>query len=177
MNFNTVVAYHFCPSLPAAFTQPAASTTADLCKVPLCVSWQLIYAQSSSAAMQRRHRPPPTLCSSLWRPLCGCRPCCQTSSHLIRRPHSYSCTERAADAKQRHITEWHSFSLKGDGPPCNSLNLEGNALIDLRRGFKVWMSMDEFLFFNFRILKISYDLSLLQNHASNWTPSYPVLIM
>ena len=31
MNFITAVAYHFCPSLSAAFTQPGASTLADLC--------------------------------------------------------------------------------------------------------------------------------------------------
>ena len=31
VNFITAVAYHFCPSLPAAFTQPGASTLADLC--------------------------------------------------------------------------------------------------------------------------------------------------
>ena len=30
-NFITAVAYHFCPSLPASFTQPGASTLADLC--------------------------------------------------------------------------------------------------------------------------------------------------
>ena len=27
VNFITAVAYHFCPSLPAAFTQPGASTS------------------------------------------------------------------------------------------------------------------------------------------------------
>ena len=37
MNLIADVAYHFCPSLPAAFTQRAASTIADLCKVPLPV--------------------------------------------------------------------------------------------------------------------------------------------
>ena len=31
VNFITAVAYHFCPSLPAAFTQPGAPTLADLC--------------------------------------------------------------------------------------------------------------------------------------------------
>ena len=31
VNFTTAVAYHFCPSLPAAFMQPGASTLADLC--------------------------------------------------------------------------------------------------------------------------------------------------
>ena len=31
VNFITAVAYHFCPNLPAAFTQPRASTLADLC--------------------------------------------------------------------------------------------------------------------------------------------------
>ena len=31
MNFINAIAYHICPSLPAAFTQPAASTLADLC--------------------------------------------------------------------------------------------------------------------------------------------------
>ena len=31
VNFITAVAYHFCPSLPAAFTQPGALTLADLC--------------------------------------------------------------------------------------------------------------------------------------------------
>ena len=31
VNIITAVAYHFCPSLPAAFTQPGASTLADLC--------------------------------------------------------------------------------------------------------------------------------------------------
>ena len=31
VNFITVVAYHLCPSLPEAFTQPGASTLADLC--------------------------------------------------------------------------------------------------------------------------------------------------
>ena len=31
VNFITAVAYHFCPSLPAAITQPGASTLADLC--------------------------------------------------------------------------------------------------------------------------------------------------
>ena len=31
VNFITAVAYHFCSSLPAAFTQPGASTLADLC--------------------------------------------------------------------------------------------------------------------------------------------------
>ena len=30
-NFVTAVAYHFCPSLPAAFTQPGASILADFC--------------------------------------------------------------------------------------------------------------------------------------------------
>ena len=30
-NFIPAVAYHFCPSLPAVFTQPGASTLADLC--------------------------------------------------------------------------------------------------------------------------------------------------
>ena len=33
VNFITAVAYHSCPSLPAAFTQPGASTLADLCNV------------------------------------------------------------------------------------------------------------------------------------------------
>ena len=32
VNFITALAYHFCPSLPAAFTQQVASTLADLCK-------------------------------------------------------------------------------------------------------------------------------------------------
>ena len=32
VNFITAVAYHLCPSLPAAFTQPGASTLADLCR-------------------------------------------------------------------------------------------------------------------------------------------------
>ena len=32
VNFVTAVAYHLCPSLPAAFTQPGASTFADLCR-------------------------------------------------------------------------------------------------------------------------------------------------
>ena len=31
MNFSTTVAYHICPSLPATFTQPRASTLAVLC--------------------------------------------------------------------------------------------------------------------------------------------------
>ena len=31
VNFIAAVAYHFFPSLPAAFTQPGASTLADLC--------------------------------------------------------------------------------------------------------------------------------------------------
>ena len=31
VNFITAVAYHFCPSLPEEFTQPGASTFADLC--------------------------------------------------------------------------------------------------------------------------------------------------
>ena len=31
VNFTTALAYHFCRSLPAAFTQPGASTLADLC--------------------------------------------------------------------------------------------------------------------------------------------------
>ena len=31
VNFITAVAYHFCPGLPAAFTQPGVSTLADLC--------------------------------------------------------------------------------------------------------------------------------------------------
>ena len=31
VNFITAVAYHLCPSLSAAFTQPGASTLADLC--------------------------------------------------------------------------------------------------------------------------------------------------
>ena len=31
VNFSSPVAYHLCPSLPAAFTQPGASTLADLC--------------------------------------------------------------------------------------------------------------------------------------------------
>ena len=31
VNFITAVAHHFCPSLPAAFTEPGASTLADLC--------------------------------------------------------------------------------------------------------------------------------------------------
>ena len=31
VNFVTAVAYHFCPSLPAAFTQPSASILTDLC--------------------------------------------------------------------------------------------------------------------------------------------------
>ena len=30
VNIITAVAYHFCPSLPAAFTQPCALTLADL---------------------------------------------------------------------------------------------------------------------------------------------------
>ena len=30
-NFITAVAYHFCPTLPAAFTQHGASTLANLC--------------------------------------------------------------------------------------------------------------------------------------------------
>ena len=33
VNFITAVAYHFCPSLPAAFTQPGTSTLADLCSL------------------------------------------------------------------------------------------------------------------------------------------------
>ena len=33
VNFITAVAYHFSPSLPAAFTQPGASTLADLCTI------------------------------------------------------------------------------------------------------------------------------------------------
>ena len=37
VNFITAVAYHFCPSLPAAFTQPGASTLADLCILPSLV--------------------------------------------------------------------------------------------------------------------------------------------
>ena len=36
VNFITAVAYHFCPSLPAAFTQPGASTLADLCTYSEC---------------------------------------------------------------------------------------------------------------------------------------------
>ena len=31
VNFFTAVAYHICPSLPAPFTQPGASTLTDLC--------------------------------------------------------------------------------------------------------------------------------------------------
>ena len=31
MDLITAVAYHFCPSLPAAFKEPGASTLADLC--------------------------------------------------------------------------------------------------------------------------------------------------
>ena len=31
VNIIPAVAYHFCPTLPAAFTQPIASTLADLC--------------------------------------------------------------------------------------------------------------------------------------------------
>ena len=34
VNYIIVVAYHFCPSLAAAFMQPGASTLADLCTVP-----------------------------------------------------------------------------------------------------------------------------------------------
>ena len=33
LNFITTVDYHFCPSLPAAFTQPGAPTLADLCRM------------------------------------------------------------------------------------------------------------------------------------------------
>ena len=33
MNFIIAVAYHFCPNLPGAFTQPGAPTLADLCIV------------------------------------------------------------------------------------------------------------------------------------------------
>ena len=32
VNFITAVAYHFCPSLPAAFTQPVTPTLAGLCR-------------------------------------------------------------------------------------------------------------------------------------------------
>ena len=34
LNFITVDAYHFCTSLPAAFTQPGAPTLADFCTAP-----------------------------------------------------------------------------------------------------------------------------------------------
>ena len=34
VNLIADVAYHFCPSLPAAFTQPGAATLADLCNTP-----------------------------------------------------------------------------------------------------------------------------------------------
>ena len=32
MNFTSDVAYHFCPGLPAAFTQPGTSTLAHICR-------------------------------------------------------------------------------------------------------------------------------------------------
>ena len=32
VNFISAVANHFCPSLPAAFTQPGAPTSDDLCR-------------------------------------------------------------------------------------------------------------------------------------------------
>ena len=32
VNFITAVAYHFCQSLPEAFTQPGVSTSAELCR-------------------------------------------------------------------------------------------------------------------------------------------------
>ena len=39
VNFITAVAFHFCPSLPAALTQPGASTLANLCKWALSLYW------------------------------------------------------------------------------------------------------------------------------------------
>ena len=39
VNFITAVAYHICPSLPAIFTQPGASTLADLCSGSVAMSY------------------------------------------------------------------------------------------------------------------------------------------
>ena len=44
MNFIPAVAYHFCLNLPTAFTQPGASTLADLCMVILFqLKFQLLF--------------------------------------------------------------------------------------------------------------------------------------
>ena len=37
VNFITAVAYHFCPSLPAAFTQPGVHLSADPCSTLACL--------------------------------------------------------------------------------------------------------------------------------------------
>ena len=50
VNFITAVAYHFCPSLPTAFTQPGASTLANRvkCVVGAAASLVLTYERGTS---------------------------------------------------------------------------------------------------------------------------------
>ena len=50
------------------------------------------------------------------------------------------------------------------------IKLEGNSLIDLRHGFKFWMSMDEFLFFNVHNLKISSDPIIIKSSGKSLIP-------
>ena len=63
-----------------------------------------------------------------------------------------------------------SFTKRGRVHMWMMVQLEGNALIDLRHGFKVWMSMDEFLFFNVHNLKISSDRIIIKSSGKSLIP-------
>ena len=73
VNFITPVAYHFCPSTPAAFTQPGASTLANLCIAALVWMFGLHgiiinAAVSLSLSIQHTSR-------DRWRERCQIREC------------------------------------------------------------------------------------------------------
>ena len=75
VNFITAVAYHFCSSLPAAFTQPGASTLADLCinymfyEKHFSFSSLLVTSHSLNGLFEAEISKQSTLTSSLIAPL------------------------------------------------------------------------------------------------------------
>ena len=67
---STAVAYHFCPSLPAAFTQPGALTLANLCTYNMVpIPYSYTWSSALSIENQESHHISHETCSIR---LCAC---------------------------------------------------------------------------------------------------------
>ena len=104
-NFITAVAYHFCPSLPAAFTQPGASTLAELCTILLADRFIIsIFTDFESVILTGSSCGPHYI-------LTGTAPLPPLSPPLLFASHSFNATRQFATRASEGAMKFCSSTL------------------------------------------------------------------